>query len=358
MKYFLSCLAIAIAFCFSAHAQPRRPAPIVYELACPAGYSQVASFGKSFNSSTGQWRANVCISDRGDGTMLCQMSGCGAPALPVYLKAGTPTSQGNECAAINTESNGTTGTVTAIAAFRTIDGAGVGHDLACIITASSTSFLVGQLIFPGFVSNSTNAVPATVGQGALQSTLPGGGLGVLTNNGGVNRVNAINFRSCALPGCPGIGTDLQFTEDPSATGKEDYLFKLIGGNHPLYFGNRLNAQFPGICLGSSDASTGGVFCLKNVAGKLDHIARLAADADMWNSPLTMVAGTVSYPFNGNFTATTPPVCLTTWQGTGTLTGIVKCTVNGSSGAWTGITISSSVNTDTAAMGYEILGNNN
>jgi hypothetical protein len=75
MKSILSCLAIAIVCSFSASAQPRPP--LVYELACPSGYSPVSSFGKSFNSVTGQWRANVCIHDNGDGTMLCQMSGCG-----------------------------------------------------------------------------------------------------------------------------------------------------------------------------------------------------------------------------------------------------------------------------------------
>lgn len=67
----------AIAFSFTAAAQPARPAPIVYEQACPAGYSALASFGKSFNSLTGNWRANMCIAGDGSGTMLCQMIGCG-----------------------------------------------------------------------------------------------------------------------------------------------------------------------------------------------------------------------------------------------------------------------------------------
>lgn len=268
--------------------------------------------------------------------------------LPTYLGSGVPVSQANECGSITKESDGTSGTATAVAVFRTIIS-GVGHDILCIITSSHTAFLVGQLVFPGFVSNSTNAVPATVGQGALQSTLPGGGLGVLTNNGGVNRVNAINFRSCSLPGCAGIGTDLQFTEDPSQTGKEDYLFELVGGNFPLYMGNRLNAQFPGICLGSSNASTGGYFCLENVAGGLDHINRLSSNTDMWGT-LTLSSGTVGYTFQRVFASI--PICIATWQGTGTLTGFLKCTPTTS-----GITITSSVGTDSAVVGYQILGNN-
>jgi hypothetical protein len=78
MKSILSCLAIAIVCSLSASAQPSPP--LVYELACPSGYSPIASFGKSFNSVSGQWRANVCISDKGDGTMVCQMTGCGSTA--------------------------------------------------------------------------------------------------------------------------------------------------------------------------------------------------------------------------------------------------------------------------------------
>src|SRR5258708_32921030 len=84
MKYFLSALLIAIAFSSSASAQPRRAPPVVYELACPAGYSPVPSFGKTLNSVSGNWRANVCVSDKGDGTMVCQMDGCSSspPAEP------------------------------------------------------------------------------------------------------------------------------------------------------------------------------------------------------------------------------------------------------------------------------------
>lgn len=78
MKSIVSCVVLAIAFSFLASAQPS--APLVYELACPSGYSPVASFGKSFNSVTNKWRANVCIHDTGDGTMLCQMSGCSSVA--------------------------------------------------------------------------------------------------------------------------------------------------------------------------------------------------------------------------------------------------------------------------------------
>jgi len=61
-----------------AHAQP---APKVYELACPAGYSP-APFGESFNSVTGQWRANFCRNDSGTGRWVCQADGCSGNVAP------------------------------------------------------------------------------------------------------------------------------------------------------------------------------------------------------------------------------------------------------------------------------------
>ena len=75
MKKFLSVIAIAIGFSLSAAAQP---APVTYELACPAGYSPLPNSGKSFDSLTGQWRANFCIAGNGSGTVVCQANGCGS----------------------------------------------------------------------------------------------------------------------------------------------------------------------------------------------------------------------------------------------------------------------------------------
>jgi hypothetical protein len=51
--------------------------PTVYELACPNGYSPLPTLGKSYDQTTGQWRANICISDTGNGRQICQMDGCG-----------------------------------------------------------------------------------------------------------------------------------------------------------------------------------------------------------------------------------------------------------------------------------------
>lgn len=48
-----------------------------YELSCPAGYSPVSPLGKTFDAITGMWRANICISDSGNGAMICQTAGCG-----------------------------------------------------------------------------------------------------------------------------------------------------------------------------------------------------------------------------------------------------------------------------------------
>lgn len=82
MKKLLSMIAIAIGLSLTAAAQPT---PITYELACPAGYSPLSSFGKTFNSTTGKWRANICVAGDGSGRLVCQMSGCGGavPGSPV-----------------------------------------------------------------------------------------------------------------------------------------------------------------------------------------------------------------------------------------------------------------------------------
>lgn len=76
MKSILSILLFVIAIAIGASAQVAKPAPITYELACPAGFSPLAQMGRSFDNATGKWRANLCVSDTGDGRMLCNMAGC------------------------------------------------------------------------------------------------------------------------------------------------------------------------------------------------------------------------------------------------------------------------------------------
>lgn len=73
----------------------------VYELACPAGFSPLPAGGESYNQTTGQWRANICIADDGSGRQVCQMDNCpggggGGGDLsgltpPHLLKSATPT---------------------------------------------------------------------------------------------------------------------------------------------------------------------------------------------------------------------------------------------------------------------------
>ena len=85
--------------------------PMVYELACPHGYSPLPTLGKTFDQTTGQWRANICVSDGSDGRMVCQMDGCGSgggfpgnvnitAALPLVVTPSPIVNAGN--ATINT----------------------------------------------------------------------------------------------------------------------------------------------------------------------------------------------------------------------------------------------------------------
>jgi hypothetical protein len=82
----LSLLALVIACCLS---PPAAAQPLVFELSCPAGYSPLTNMGKTFNQSTGQWRANFCISTSGNGRLLCQADGCQVPTYPLLAPNGT-----------------------------------------------------------------------------------------------------------------------------------------------------------------------------------------------------------------------------------------------------------------------------
>lgn len=296
------------------------------------------------------------------GGMFCSVNGgaeltCGS-ATPIYLNAGTPTSQGNECAGVVLNSTSPGGVVVAAPALRTIGPGGAAHDIACVVTADSGSAgNIGQIVFPfGYAFSGNSDAPST-NPGQLHLLAPGTGPAmILTNNSGTNRTNSINFRACNNLGF-NCGTDMQLIEDNTQGNYEEFLFVLAGGNNPLYFGNRLNSRHPGIYMGSNDASVGAYFGLDQVAGKLDHIVRLSTNCDIWCTvTLTGGTGTIG-PFNRNFTATNAPLCFLTWQ-SGTLTGFSKCAPIGSSGAWTGFTVTSSVGTDNATFSYLILGNNN
>ena len=70
-------LILALLVCSVGWAVPPTP-PQVFELACPAGYNPLSTLGKTFDSITGKWRANFCVSTSGNGRMVCQMDGCGA----------------------------------------------------------------------------------------------------------------------------------------------------------------------------------------------------------------------------------------------------------------------------------------
>lgn len=84
MKTLVLCLlAVLFALCLSPPAAIAQPP--IFELSCPAGYASLLNLGKTFNASTGQWRANFCISTNGNGRMICQADGCGTPTTPFNI---------------------------------------------------------------------------------------------------------------------------------------------------------------------------------------------------------------------------------------------------------------------------------
>lgn len=272
--------------------------------------------------------------------------------LPFYVGSGVPISQTNECGNITTDSSG--GSASAAAAIRTINS-GVAHDVLCLITADATHpSAIGSLVFPYFVSFSTNSSMTQFVAGLLESVsgaATGGGM-VLTNNGGVTRSSFISFRACNGPAVgQGCGTDFLFYEDPTHSAKEEYLMALTGDGNPMYIGNVLNSNHAGIYFGGSDASTGAVFGIDRALGSQSHIVRLSSFTDVWGTLTLSTGGTVSLAFNRAYAST--PICIATYQGSGGLTGILSCTPS-----TTGITIASSVTSDRAVVAYEILGNNN
>lgn len=276
---------------------------------------------------------------------------------PLNFYSGTVANFANECAAIVSDSSG--GTVTTISLLRTKDSANVVHDVLCVVTADvGNPTFIGSLIHPTAVSFSRNSAASQGGTGGiLESMGTTGGLAVFTNNGGTNRHNIpLSLRGCNGPGPTNCGTDFQMVEDPNSNGKEELIFNWGGDGSPFYTGNVLNSIHPGIWFGGSDASIGAVLGIDRVLGKFSHLTRLeTGNTDTWNT-VTLTSGTATVTFNRNFTGTVAPVCLVTWQGTGTLTGFLKCTPSGSSGAWAGVTVASTVGTDTAVVGYLILGN--
>jgi hypothetical protein len=283
----------------------------------------------------------------------CSSPTSSAPIMPIYLNAGTPVSQANECFLIVTDSSG--GVVTASAVLRWIDLSSVGHDKLCIITSDTANpIAIGTLVFPSEVAMSTNSSVSQMAPGEFEILSPNIATLALTNNSGTRKSNILQFRSCVIP-LASCGTDAWIEEDFNHTNKIELAIGTGGDGNVLYIGNVLNSTHPGIWYGGSNADTGAYWGINRILGKLSHFSRLADNADMWDT-LTLVAGTASYTFNTPFLSTARPICQATWQSIGTLTGIYGCHVDGSTGNWTGITITSTVNTDTATFAYEIKGN--
>jgi hypothetical protein len=254
--------------------------------------------------------------------------GSGSSSLPIYLNTGTPTSQGNECASVTTDSSG--GAVTAVAAFRVIVGT-VGHDAACVVTVDAANPTdIGSLVWTGINSFSPDSAATQLAPGIVEAVSTGQPSFITTNNSGTIRSQSWNMRGCNSPGAS-CGTDLSFTEDPTNAGKEEFYLTLGGDGTPLYIGDVLNSTHPGIWMGGQGAQVSAVFGIDRVLGKSSHIGRLADDPDVWDT-VTLSSGSATVTFNRAFAST--PLCFVTWQ-SATLSGPLECTPTTS-----GLTISS------------------
>lgn len=89
------------------------------------------------------------------------------------------------------------------------------------------------------------------------------------------------------------------------------------------------------------------FCRANINNSNYHKIPLASEF----GTCTMITGTCTFTYASTFTNT--PICNATWNGTGTLTGIVKAVPSTSS-----VVVTSSVGTDTAVMQIHCDGNPN
>jgi hypothetical protein len=281
MKRVLSTLLIAIAFSLTAAAQPARPAPITYELACPAGYSPVANGGKSFDVLTGKWRANLCISDKGDGTMVCQMSGCGAASSAFSAITGgtnsTATMHVGTGASLDATGTGsligtglssavTQGTDTKYLTSGTIAGSGLtlcSDPLLGASTSSCTSPLVSGLVQSGLMAE----YRFNEGTGTTLTDYTGNGNTATfcasapvwdannPNNGGLRfdgTSNCINLPS-GLNSARTIFLITQFIPPNSA----QFTTPICGSANPQNWG----AMFQGAQLGSQAGAQGGEYYL-------------------------------------------------------------------------------------------------
>lgn len=280
--------------------------------------------------------------------------GGGGASLPLLSSDGsTPVSFANECSSL-IEAAQTGGAQTAVPIVQSMDNAGVVHDVMCRVTSSDGAPIsTGTIVFPYPVSFG-QGIPAGLAPGLLEITrtaTAGAGL-ILTNASGTgSRQNSINFRGCNGPGFGvACGTDLSFVEDPNGTGAEEYLWKLIGGNFPLYFGNSIGtAALPGIALGGANAMTGPVLYIKRNLGGNDHIGRTTVsngNPDTWNVK-TLSGGTGTVTFSPAWTSA--PVC---WCNNPNQSGSpIACSASATN---TTLTLKSGAGTDT--VNYLCLGN--
>lgn len=87
MRVFIKLAVLSILAIATIPAVTAQPSD-AYELSCPSGYDPMPAYGKTFNSQTGRWRANMCIANDGSGRMLCQADGCGGSAVNFGTLAG------------------------------------------------------------------------------------------------------------------------------------------------------------------------------------------------------------------------------------------------------------------------------
>lgn len=231
----------------------------------------------------------------------------GTAVLPVYLNAGTPTSQGNECAGVTQDASGHA--ITAVAALRTINASNVGHDVACVVTADALAPTnIGAIVFP-FITAIGNAGPSQGGPGLLELVNTNPVKIFLENTSGTVRSNGISFRSC-VGGC---GTDFRMIEDVAGAGNEDMTW--IGpSNSTLYvtfncpsgcgtaFTSNVSARQFLMDDGTHDAKTNPELGIVN--GHLAH-GITGSNLDNWGT-LILAGGAGTYNFSQSWDS--PPLC--------------------------------------------------
>lgn len=292
--------------------------------ACPNGSQDTPQPQPSACQATGDAQGNLgfwAAPGKYDYTVCIQnTTSCFGPytvtlntntTLPLYLNFGTPTSQGNECLSVTTDTSGHS--ITAVAALRSIDSSNEGHDVACAVTAdASLPTNTGAIVFP-FVTAVGTSGPSQSGKGVLEINNTGAARLILTNTSGTNRENSFIWRSAV----GGFGTDFRMVEDIAGTGNEDmtWIGPSISNLYVTFnctagcattFANSAGTKQLLLSDGTYDAKTNPELAL--VKGHIAH-GTTGSNADNWGTAACST-NTVTVTFATAFSNATYQVLLT------------------------------------------------